>query len=206
MLRTRPSLKAHMVFIFKGVLLMPVQTKIIAVTLAAALILGTAILPAHAATVVKDTVIKQRDIPDTIKVNFIEFDTNKDGSLSRREIGEKLFYIFDTDGNEVIDNIEYSKARVITLIPMEKQEITSVDFNDDGIPDDSTFNQEEFMRQSLLYKFDTNKDGLSAKDFLGQVYWELDDNKDKMVEIKEFEAAYIESTQPSAANPNRYNQ
>jgi hypothetical protein len=186
---------------------MTIPCKIIALaTLAAALVAGFSISRAQAATVVTDTIVQQQEVPDTIKVNFIEFDANKDGSLSRREVGDKLFYIFDTDGNEVIDNIEYTKPRVLSVIPMEKQIITSVDFNDDGRPDRSSFNQEEFMRQSLLYKFDQNKDGLSAKDFLGQVYWQLDDNKDKTVDLAEFEAAYIESTMPSAANPNRYNQ
>lgn len=185
---------------------MPVQIKIISLALAAAFLVGTGAPPAYAATVVTDTIIQQKEIPDTIKVNFIEFDANKDGSLSRREVGEKLFYIFDTDGNEVIDNIEYTRPQVITLIPMEKQIITSIDFNDDSIPDDSSLNQEEFMQQSLLYKFDQNKDGLSARDFLAQVFWQLDDDNDRTVDIKEFEAAYIESTSPGAANPNRYNQ
>lgn len=160
----------------------------------------------NAETVVKDTYIGQQDIPNTRKVNFSDFDRNKDGTLSRLEVGEELFYIFDTDGNEVIDNLEYNRNMVITIIPMEKKEITSVDFNDDGIADSTDYDHEAFLESSKLIAFDRDKDGLSARDFLGRVYWQLDDNKDRTVDIKEFQAAYVASLQPTAANPNRYNQ
>lgn len=158
-------------------------------------------------TTTKDTFITQQEQSGTIKVNFSDFDANKDGSLSRNEVGGKLFYIFDTDGNQVIDNIEYTKAMVLTIIPMEKKEITTIDFNDDGIPDNTSYSQEEFFEQSKLARFDQNKNGLSAQEFLDRrVYWSLDDNKDKTVDIEEWKRAYIASLQPSAANPNRYNQ
>jgi len=160
----------------------------------------------NAETVTKDTYITQQEIPDTRKVNFSEFDRNKDGILSRLEVGEELFYIFDTDGNEVVDNIEYNRNMVLTIIPMEKKEITSVDFNDDGVADSTDYDHQAFLESSKLIAFDLDKDGLSARDFLGRVYWQLDDNKDKTVDIKEFQAAYVASLQPSAANPNRYNQ
>lgn len=160
---------------------------------------------ASAATVTKDTIVTQQELANTEKINFSDFDVNKDGRLSRAEVGETLFYIFDTDGNEVIDNIEYERPMVLTIIPMEKKEITTVDFDDDGIPDSTSFNTEEFYEQSMLARFAKDKNGLSAKDFLGQNYWQLDDNKDKTVDIKEFKRAYIQSLRPSAANPNRYN-
>ena len=173
----------------------------------AALLLGTTMItPTHAATVTKDTVTVQQDVPGTKKVNFAAFDLNHDGRLSRNEVGTELFYIFDTDGNEVIDNIEYKKPMVLTIIPMEKQEITSVDFNDDGLPDTTTFNQDEFFKQSMLARFDKNHTGLSAEQFLNdRYYFTLDDNHDKTVDLKEFRAAYNKATSPSAANPNRYN-
>lgn len=185
--------------------------KIKAIALFSAALLGmtasVALLnSATAATVTTDTIVAQQELDGTQKVNFAEFDVNKDGRLSRAEVGEKLFYIFDTDGNHVIDNIEYARPMILTIIPMEKQEITTVDFDDDGIPDSTTFNTEQFYEQSMLARFAKDKDGLSAKDFLGRVYWQLDDNKDKTVDLKEFKEAYIESVTPSAANPNRYNQ
>jgi hypothetical protein len=158
-------------------------------------------------TTTKDTFITQQDVPGTQKVNFSDFDANKDGTLSRNEVGGKLFYIFDTDGNQVIDNIEYTRPMVLTIIPMEKKEITTIDFNDDGVADSTSYSQEEFFEQSKLARFDQNKNGLSAREFLDRrVYWNLDDNKDKTVDIKEWKRAYIASLQPSAANPNRYNQ
>ncbi len=172
---------------------------------AAVLMLGTMGM-SSAATVVQDTYIKQKDVPGTRKVNFADFDLNHDGRLSRDEVGEELFYIFDTDGNEVIDNIEYVRPMVVTIIPMEKSETLSVDFNDDGVADEKSFDSEEFIQKSMLYKFDRNKNGLSAKDFLEQAYWrEIDDNNDKTIDLKEWKAAYIASLLPSSANPNRYN-
>lgn len=172
------------------------------------LISGLAGAPvAHAATVTKDTFITQKEQPGTIKVNFSDFDANKDGNLSRDEVGGKLFYIFDTDGNQVIDNIEYTKPMVVTIIPMQKKEITAVDFNDDGVPDTTSYNQEEFFEQSKLVRFDQNKNGLSAREFLDRpVYWSLDDNKDKTVAIDEWKRAYVASLSPSVVNPNRYNR
>lgn len=173
----------------------------------AVLLLGTSLsTPAQSATVTKDTVTVQQDVPGTKKVNFAAFDLNHDGRLSRNEVGTELFYIFDTDGNEVIDNIEYTKPMVLTIIPMEKQEITSVDFNDDGLPDNTTFNTDEFFKQSMLARFDKNHEGVSAQSFLnGRYYFTLDDNHDKTVDLKEFRSAYVKAITPSAANPNRYN-
>ena len=162
--------------------------------------------PAAAEVITKDTYVVQKDLPDTKKVNFSEFDLNKDGILSRAEIGTKLFYIFDTDGNEVIDNIEYKRPMVLSIIPMEKQEIKTIDFDDDGVADATSYNKEEFFERSMLARFDKDSRGVSAQSFLDRVYWQLDDNKDKTVDIKEFREAYIKSVSPSAANPNRYNQ
>src|SRR5688500_8591460 len=124
---------------------MPVKNFVYSVLLAAGAIL-TGMTPLYAATVVQDTYVRQQDVPGTKKVNFADFDRNHDGQLSRVEIGEELFFIFDTDGNEVIDNLEYTKAMVVTIIPMEKSEVFSVDFNDDGVADEETYNYEEFVQ------------------------------------------------------------
>lgn len=161
---------------------------------------------AQAETKTKDTYVVQRELPGTQKVNFAEFDVNHDGILSRSEIGTKLFYIFDTDGNEVIDNFEYQRPMILSIIPMEKQEIKTIDFDDDGIADAASYNKEEFFERSMLARFDKENTGVSAESFLNRVYWQLDDNKDKTVDIKEWREAYIKSVTPSAANPNRYNQ
>jgi hypothetical protein len=174
------------------------------VALAGFIMLGA--VGAQAETKTHDTYVMQRDLPGTQKINFADFDVNHDGILSRYEVGTKLFYIFDTDGNEVIDNIEYDRPMVLSIIPMEKQEIKTIDFNDDGIADAASYNKEEFFERSMLARFDDGNAGVSAASFLNRVYWQLDDNKDKTVDIKEWRDAYIKSVTPSAANPNRYNQ
>lgn len=177
---------------------------ILSLALFAAIAAGSA---AHARTIVKDTIIEQREQPGVRKMNFSSFDVNRDGQLSRNEVGETLFYIFDTDGNQVIDNLEYTKIMVLTIIPMEKKEITSIDFNDDGIADSKSYSQENFFQQSKLIRFDQNKNGLSAREFLdGAVYWQLDNNKDKTVDIEEWKRAYIASLTPGILNPNLYNR
>lgn len=177
---------------------------ILSLALFAAIAAGSTV---HARTIVKDTITAQREQPGVRKVNFSSFDANKDGQLSRNEVGGALFYIFDTDGNQVIDNLEYTKIMVLTIIPMAKKEITSVDFNDDGIADSKSYNQEDFFQQSKLVRFDQNKNGLSAREFLdGAIYWQLDDNKDKTVDIEEWKRAYIASLTPGTLNPNLYNQ
>lgn len=158
-------------------------------------------------TVTKETIVQQQDIPNTKKINFADFDLNHDGVLQRSEVGEVLFHIFDTDGNGVIDDHEYNKPMVLTIIPMEKKTITSYDFDDNGSSEHTTVTEDQFYQRSMLARFDkSGKGGISAKDFLnGRNYWTLDDNNDKMVDLKEFKAAYIKATTPSALNPNRYN-
>lgn len=37
------------------------------------------------------------------------------------EVGEKLFMVFDLDGNHLIDNIEWDKKSMMTIMPMEKE-------------------------------------------------------------------------------------
>src|SRR5262245_53334043 len=78
---------------------------------------------AWAETVTTKTTVEQRTVPNVKEVNFIAFDTNEDGIYTMKEVGEKLFYIFDTDGNEVIDNVEIDNKNVMTIIPMKKETV-----------------------------------------------------------------------------------
>lgn len=160
---------------------------------------------AQAETVMTKTSVTQREIPATNKVNFSAMDLNKDGILSRSEVGRKLFYIFDTDGNEVIDNIEFRTNKVITVIPLEKKELTMIDFNDDGTPDVTQFSSEEFANYSMLNRFDKDQDGLSAEEFIGTPFLKLDSDKSKVIEIAEWRDAYIKSLSPQSAKQYRYN-
>lgn len=130
-------------------------------------------------------------LPDGTRViSFMEFDANRDSILSRSEVGEKLFKLYDTDGNEVIDNIEYDRKAVITVHPIEKETVVTYDFDGDGLADQTQVTNEQFMRDTMLARFDENKNGLSAKEFMDRGFMEADINNDKVVDMKEFQASY----------------
>ena len=161
--------------------------------------------PATADTVTTKTVVHQKDLPNVKKTNFSAFDLNLDGTLSMKEVGTKLFYIFDTDGNEVIDNIEFDHKQVMTIIPMEKDTYTYIDWDNDGDTDQATFTYETFFKESGLMRFDDNMDGLSAADFIEYSFLELDDDNSKVIELNEWKEAYEQSSSPPNAEQERYN-
>lgn len=157
-------------------------------------------------TVTTETMVQQKDLPNVKKTNFSAFDLNEDGILSMQEVGTKLFYIFDTDGNEVIDNIEFDKKQVMTVIPMEKNTYTYVDFDADGEAEEATYTHETFFEVSGLMRFDDNMDGLSASEFIAHSFLELDDDKSAVIELEEWQEAYEESVRPATAEQERYQQ
>lgn len=127
---------------------------------------------------------------DTRLYSVSDFDLNKDGILSTPEVGEKLFDMYDTDGNGMIDNIEYEKNTVLTVTPVEKTTTITYDFNGDGIADEQEKVYESFMRHTQLARFDNNKNGLSAREFVGQGFLEADIDGDKMISKKEWQGSY----------------
>lgn len=129
--------------------------------------------------------------PGARSINFIQFDMNNDKILSINEIGLMLFKLYDTDGNQVIDNIEYERRAVVTVLPMEKNTVVSYDFDGDGLADETQYTQETFSRDTLLTRFDANKDGLSAHEFMDMHFNEADVNNDKVVDEKEWRGSYI---------------
>ena len=165
-----------------------------------------AALPANAETIKTKTVISQKEVANVRKVNFSSFDLNEDNQLSMSEVGTKLFYIFDTDGNEVIDNIEINNKQVMTIIPMEKSTYTYIDWDNDGEVEETSFTHETFFDQSGLMRFDKNMDGLSASEFIGHSLLELDDDKSTVIELEEWKEAYEEATRPATAEQERYQQ
>lgn len=175
------------------------------VALAAVLAVMAGVNPAAAETVTTKTTVAQTEIPGTVKINFSALDLNQDGILSRSEVARKLFYIFDTDGNEVIDNNEIKKNRIVTFIPLEKTELTMIDFDDDGKVDTSSVTNDQFMAFSMLQRFDKDKDGLNAEEFIGSSFLELDTDRSHVVEPKEWRAAYIARISPLVAAQYRYN-
>ncbi len=160
----------------------------------AALALGAFIgTPAMAETVVTKTYIQTKENADVNTINFTAFDINNDGSYSMAEVGEKLFYIFDTDGNEVIDNIEWSNVNFYTITPMEVESFKFVDLNNDGRTDIATHDYNTFYKTSGLAKFDKDDDGLSAAEFIDTGYEKLDTDEDKMITLKEWQRVYLDS-------------
>jgi hypothetical protein len=124
------------------------------------------------------------------RIDFMEFDENGDALLTRAEIGNRLFKLYDTDGNQVIDNIEYERRAVLTVTPMETTTSVHYDFDGDGVVDESQFDHHAFLEASQLARFDKNLDGLSPHEFLGRDFMEADVDKSKMVEMKEWQGAY----------------
>lgn len=160
------------------------------------------------ATTVETQTYVQSNAPkaENVKtVNFSVFDINNDGLYAKTEVGEKLFYMFDTDGNEVIDNLEWDNEIVYTITPMEKETYRFVDYNDDGYTDLTTYTYEQFYKESGLAHFDDNKNGLSAKEFIGAGFQSLDHSENNMIELNEWKKAYVTSYAPESANQERYN-
>ncbi len=137
-------------------------------------------------------------------LTLAEFDLNNDHRLDMNEVGKQLFYIFDKDGNEVIDNIEFDDNAVLTVRPVDVEKYTFVDYNSDGLVDSSSYTYETMYQQSGLIRFDNNQDGLSPADFLEASFLEMDDNKDKTIDLQEFSEAYIASRSPANAEQERY--
>lgn len=176
-----------------------------------ALLAGTALLvaalmpAAHADTVKTEVVVKQQDIPNMNKVYFTDFDLNKDGILSRWEVGERLFRSFDLDGNMTIDNIEFDKKSVLAVVPMEKEVLKMVDINDDGKAEVATYTTETFMQESGLARFTHGSPSISAHDFIQTDYKAVDTSKNGFIELKEWKAIYDKVYAHKHDNPNIYN-
>lgn len=171
----------------------------------AAIFLLMPVLPVQSATVTTETVVTAKPVFNTKKINFMAFDANHDNILSMREVGQKLFKLYDTDGNEVIDNIEYKKQSVMTIIPMQKETFTFVDANSDGHIDSTSYSHKDFIKLSGLMRFDNDMNGLSPEEFLGVAFNILDDNNSKVIESDEWESAYTAMTHVKAADQDRYN-
>lgn len=152
-----------------------------------------------------ETVVLQKEIPNTNRVNLLDFDLDKDGSLTRAEVGEKLFYMFDTDGNMIIDNLEQKRVGLITLIPMEKATVKMVDVGVDGKIEERVLTSEEFMAESRLIAYDQNRDGLTPLEFIGVPFNRLDANNDKAVDVEEWKDAYASYVKPKFMRQNHYN-
>jgi hypothetical protein len=163
---------------------------------------------APAATVTETTVVTTAPITtDAIPVDFMAFDRNHDGILSAGEIGQTLFYIFDADGNEIIDNVEFDQARIYTMEKVKKEVTVKLDLNDDGIADKVESDTDTALQHTRLARFGSGEADtkLSAREFIGNSFLKLDINDDKAIDLGEWKQAYIESVRPETAIQERYN-
>ncbi|MFH1158459.1 MAG: hypothetical protein V1721_06210 [Pseudomonadota bacterium] len=131
--------------------------------------------------------------PGEYAIDFMGFDLNNDGVMSRDEIGQMLFRLYDTDNNNVIDNNEYERRNVVTVMPMQKDTVVTYDFDGDGQPDETTYTYETFMQDTMLARFDMNHDGLSAHEFTDLNFLAADVNRDHAIDLKEWQGTYTSS-------------
>lgn len=160
---------------------------------------------AHSATITETTLVEQKDIPNVRKIDFMAFDANKDGILMMQEVGDVLFSTFDLDKNGAIDNIEYDKRPVMTVIPMEATTLKFYDFASDGTVEHVELSKEDFLKQSNLMAFDKDMDGLSARDFMGSEVKAMDTNHNNLIEKDEWQQGYVDKVKPKAVFQERYN-
>lgn len=156
---------------------------------------STTVITPVTSTVVTEKTTSEKPIVavGTQAVDFMAYDANKDGILSMNEVGEMLFKLYDTDGNQVLDNIEFERKAVLTITPVEKMTVVKYDFNNDGIADQANYNYETFLKDTQLSRFDQNKDGLSPHEFTGREFIVADINNDKVVDLNEWKGSYIAS-------------
>ena len=128
--------------------------------------------------------------PGAHGLNLSEFDANKDGRLTRAETGEKLFHIFDTDGNNLVDNVEYEKKLIATIVPVKETEKIAFYSGDNATPDKTITTVGDILKVTQLARFDKALDGLSPKDFASRDYADADVNKDHFVDLSEWQGAY----------------
>lgn len=145
-------------------------------------------------------------VPDDARtVNFDQFDLNKDGILARDEVGEKLFEVFDLDGNEVIDNKEMKKPSVVVFVPAEKTTVEIIDYKQEEKPMKARVTQQEFLQQSKLSRFDKNADGLSPIDFLEIPFNTVNVKDDSVIDLEEWKRAYAKTVNPIHTKNYKYN-
>lgn len=125
--------------------------------------------------------------------NIADFDVNKDGILTRAEVGERLFHMYDTDGNQMIDNLEYQRPAIVTVLPVEKTVTINYDFDGDGVAEQQEKVYENFVRYTQLARFDNDKDGLSPREFVDRGFLEADIDDDNFVSLKEWQGSYNEA-------------
>ena len=166
-----------------------------AALLATAAFCALAAVPAKADTVVTKTMTEQGSQPGK-KITLSNFDLDKNGILSTTEVGEMLFKLFDRDTSGVIDASEYDFKAILTVVPMEATTTVSYDYNNDGIADSTQYTYDVFMQNTQLARFDKNKDGLTAHEFVEKPMTEADTDGSGSIDLAEWRNAYMTRITP----------
>jgi len=138
-------------------------------------------------------------------IRFLDLDLNADGIMSTNEIGEMLFKLYDTNGNNVIDNVEYDRRATITIQPIEQHTVVYYDLNGDGRADEVQHTYETFLRDTQLTRFDTNKNGLSPREFTELHFNSVDVNNDRMIDLPEWQGTYNAAIDKANKEAARFN-
>lgn len=137
--------------------------------------------------------VAPENMPDGNTFSLEGLDLDKDGILTRDEVGEKLFRVFDRDGNLGIDNIEMEAPSLIVFSPMEKKRTVVIDYFAEDKPKKKIVTTEEFIQESGLGRFDKDADGLSPSDFLQMSFNEVNVKDDIIIDLYEWKRAYVNS-------------
>jgi Ca2+-binding EF-hand superfamily protein len=140
-------------------------------------------------TVVLHKTVQGNTTTDTRTVNLIDY--SNAGVLSPDEVGRMLFKIFDADGNGVIDSNEYERHYIVNFSPIEKNTVVTYKTrHGDVTKETTTTTYENFMRDTHLNDFVNNGKGISAHEFAGQSFNQVDINRDHAIDLKEWEGTY----------------
>jgi Ca2+-binding EF-hand superfamily protein len=159
---------------------------------------------AHAdITVGTTTTVKEVPLPGVKTFDINSFDDNHDGVITVEEAGDHLFHLFDLNDDGVIDNKEFEKKTIVTVMPLQKTTYMFRDVN--GQTQTGQYSYDTFMKRSGLAQFGGNKDGMSPHDFVKKSFLQMDTNHDGVITPDEWRAAYVASHTPSADQAYRYN-
>jgi hypothetical protein len=149
-----------------------------------------------------------KTVEQALPSDLLVYDLNNDGVLQADEVGEKLFYQYDTDGNEVLDNIEFRRPLNLSFAPVEttKTVTVTVDYGDGTVTDMAEVDKDVVMRETGLDRFNKDGDeGVSPREFIGKSFLNLDLNDSGVIEMNEWTNAYDMNRAPLAANNTIYN-